>query len=81
MDPKIITRDLDFFYQDRQALKNVFLAIREYQITALMGPSGCGKSTFLRCLNRMNDTIPNTRLSGQVLLDDTDAYAPGMDGV
>lgn len=81
MDPKIRTRDLDFFYRDRQALNKVALDIKEYQITALMGPSGCGKSTFLRCLNRMNDTIPNISLSGQVLLDDSDIYALGVDVV
>ena len=81
MNPKIRSRNLDFFYRERQALKKVSLDMREYQITALMGPSGCGKSTFLRCLNRMNDTIPNTSLSGQVLLDDTDVYAPGIDVV
>ncbi len=51
------------------------------QITALIGPSGCGKSTFLRCLNRMNDTIPGTRVEGQVLLDGQDIYAPGTDVV
>ena len=81
MDPKIQTRSLDFFYGTKQALNKVNLDIKEYSITALMGPSGCGKSTFLRALNRMNDTIPKTRISGQVLLDGIDIYATGIDVV
>jgi phosphate transport system ATP-binding protein len=81
MDPKIQTRDLDFFYGNKSALKKVNLDIKENQITALMGPSGCGKSTFLRTLNRMNDIIPHTKISGQVLLDGDDIYAPGVDVV
>ncbi len=81
MDPKITTKDLDFFYGNKQALNRINLNIREYSITALMGPSGCGKSTFLRALNRMNDTIPKSRINGQVLLDGVDIYAPGIDVV
>ncbi len=57
------------------------IPVRARQITALIGPSGCGKSTFLRCLNRMNDTIPGTRAEGKVLLDDEDIYAPHVDVV
>jgi len=81
MNPKIQTKNLDFFYDSKQALNKVYLDVREYSITALMGPSGCGKSTFLRALNRMNDTIPKTRVSGQVLLDGVDIYAPDIDVV
>jgi phosphate transport system ATP-binding protein len=81
MDPKIKTKELDFFYGNKQALDKVNLDIREYSITALMGPSGCGKSTFLRALNRMNDTIPKSRMSGKVLLDGVDIYAPDVDVV
>lgn len=81
MDPKIQSKDLDFFYGDKQALKKVNLDIKEHQITALMGPSGCGKSTFLRTLNRMNDIIPNVKISGKVLLDGSNIYAPGIDVV
>ena len=81
MDPKIRTKNLDFFYSDKQALNKVKLDIREYSITALMGPSGCGKSTFLRALNRMNDAILKSRVSGQVLLDGVDIYAPDIDVV
>ncbi len=78
---KMSTRDLQLFYGDFHALKGISLSIKERQITALIGPSGCGKSTFLRCLNRMNDTIPGVRVSGQVLLDDRDIYTPDFDVV
>jgi phosphate transport system ATP-binding protein len=71
---KMTAVDLDFFYGANQALHNVSVDIVEKQVTALIGPSGCGKSTFLRTLNRMNETIPGTRLSGTVRLDDTDIY-------
>jgi phosphate transport system ATP-binding protein len=74
-------QDLHLFYGTFEALKGISLPIKERQITALIGPSGCGKSTFLRCLNRMNDTIPNVRISGQVLLDGQDVYAPQADVV
>ncbi len=73
--------NLDFYYGSFKALKNITLQILEHQITALIGPSGCGKSTFLRCLNRMNDTIPSTRLEGKVLLDGEDIYGMDMDVV
>ncbi len=76
---KIEVRDLNFFYGDFQALKEINISVAEHEITALIGPSGCGKSTFLRCLNRINDTIPNTRVEGTVLLDGEDIYAPGYD--
>ena len=81
MDPKIRSRELDLFYGNKQALKKIVLDIKEHQITALMGPSGCGKSTFLRTLNRMNDIISGVRINGQVLLDEEDIYAPGVDVV
>lgn len=73
--------NLDFYYDSFKALKSITLQILEHQITALIGPSGCGKSTFLRCLNRMNETIPGTRLEGKVLLDGKDIYAPDIDVV
>jgi phosphate transport system ATP-binding protein len=79
--PKIQVRELDFFYGRVRALSKISMDIREQQITALIGPSGCGKSTFLRCLNRMNETIPGTRMSGQVLLDGEDIYRPTLDTV
>jgi phosphate transport system ATP-binding protein len=78
---KMSVRDLLLFYGEFQALKGITLPIKERQITALIGPSGCGKSTFLRCLNRMNDTIPGVRVSGHVLLDDQDIYQQNFDVV
>jgi phosphate transport system ATP-binding protein len=78
---KIEVEHLDFYYRDNQALSGIAMGITERQITALIGPSGCGKSTFLRCLNRMNDTIAGTRVRGRVLLDGQDIYAPGTDVV
>jgi phosphate transport system ATP-binding protein len=78
---KITVNDLNFHYGSVLALSNISLDVRANQITALIGPSGCGKSTFLRCLNRMNDTIAGTRVQGRVLLDGQDIYAPGTDVV
>jgi phosphate transport system ATP-binding protein len=72
---------LDFFYGRAQALHEVVLTVPEHSVTALIGPSGCGKSTFLRCLNRMNDTIPNTRVEGHVVIADAEVYAAGVDVV
>jgi phosphate transport system ATP-binding protein len=72
---------LNFFYGSFQALKNIQLEVKERQITALIGPSGCGKSTFLRTLNRMNDLIPHSRVSGTVLLDGENIYAPEVNPV
>ena len=65
---------LQFFYGEAQALRDVSIRIEDRRITALIGPSGCGKSTFLRCLNRMNDDIPGTRLEGRVRLNGQDIY-------
>lgn len=78
---KIVTRNLSFYYGAAQALTDISLSIPEHRVTALIGPSGCGKSTFLRCLNRMNDMIEDTRVDGDVLLDGTDIYQPGTDVV
>ena len=78
---KMEVLDLGFYYDGFQALKDITLQVLEHQITALIGPSGCGKSTFLRCLNRMNETMPGTRLEGQVLLDGKDIYRPDVDVV
>jgi phosphate transport system ATP-binding protein len=72
---------LNFYYGEKLALNEVSIDIPERRITALIGPSGCGKSTFLRCLNRMNDTILGTRVKGEVLLDGEDIYAPRTDVV
>ncbi len=78
---KIKVIKLNFYYGSKRALCDISMGIKERQITALIGPSGCGKSTFLRCLNRMNETIPNTRMEGKVLLDGKDIYAPDVDVV
>ena len=78
---KLETRDLRLYYGDFEALHGISMGIDERCVTALIGPSGCGKSTFLRCFNRMNDTIPGARLDGQVLLDGQDVYAPDVDVV
>ncbi len=78
---KIAVRGLNFYYGGVQALFDNNLDICQREVTALIGPSGCGKSTFLRTLNRMNDEIPDTRLTGQVLLDGQDIYAPMADKV
>ncbi len=81
MQNKIEVSNFNFYYGDFQALSDLNIPMREKQITALIGPSGCGKSTFLRCLNRMNDTIPGTRAEGQVLLDGKNIYDPDVDVV
>ena len=78
---KFTVRDLDFYYGDFHALTGMNIDIRENSVTAFIGPSGCGKSTFLRCLNRMNDLIPGTRIDGTITLDDEDIYGPGVDPV
>lgn len=78
---KIAAKNVDFFYGSHQALKNISVEIRANQVTAFIGPSGCGKSTFLRCLNRMNDLIDGTRMTGSITLDGHDIYAPSVDPV
>ena len=75
----IEVRDLNFFYGKFQALKGISLDIEKNHITALIGPSGCGKTTFLRSINRMADLIDDVRVTGTVLLDGQDIYAPGID--
>ena len=76
---KFLITNLDFYYGAFRALHSISMQIAEKEITALIGPSGCGKSTFLRCLNRMNDTIPGARVEGKVLLDGQPVYAPTAD--
>ena len=78
---KIDAKGVHVYYRERPALANINVEIKERQITALIGPSGCGKSTFLRCLNRMNDPIPGSRVEGQVLLDGENVYSPRYDVV
>ena len=78
---KVTANNVDVFYGDKQALEGVTLEIDTNQVTALIGPSGCGKSTFLRCLNRMNDTITSCKISGEILLDGSDIYDRSVDVV
>src|SRR3954451_3214615 len=79
--PKMTAKGVSVFYGDKQALKNVSINIHDDRVTAFIGPSGCGKSTFLRCLNRMNDTIPSARVSGRIELDGEDITTSSMDVV
>jgi phosphate transport system ATP-binding protein len=79
--PVFSVQKLDFYYGTSKALSSIGLEILPHKVTALIGPSGCGKSTFLRCLNRMNDTIPDTRVDGKILLDGKDIYGEDMDVV
>jgi len=78
---KVASTNLDFHYGDFKALEGITLEFQRNRVTALIGPSGCGKSTYLRCINRMNDLIPDTRVTGQMVLDGEDIYAPGIDVV
>ncbi|WP_304363988.1 phosphate ABC transporter ATP-binding protein PstB [Paracoccus albicereus] len=80
-DIKVQARNVQVFYGDKQAIKDVDVDILDKTVTAFIGPSGCGKSTFLRCINRMNDTIPVARVEGQILLDGEDIYDRRVDPV
>jgi phosphate transport system ATP-binding protein len=79
--PKIVADKVNVFYGDKHALKDVTVNIPERGVMAFIGPSGCGKSTFLRCINRMNDTIPSARVAGKILIDGMDIYDPSLDVV
>jgi phosphate transport system ATP-binding protein len=78
---KMASKNLRFFYGDYQALRDISIEFLQSRVTALIGPSGCGKSTFLRCLNRMNDLIPISRVEGEVILDDQNIYDSRVDVV
>jgi phosphate transport system ATP-binding protein len=78
---KMHAEDIHVFYGEKEALKGVSIDIHDERVTAFIGPSGCGKSTFLRCLNRMNDTIPGARVTGEITLDGNDINGPDMDVV
>src|SRR5471030_335066 len=78
-DPVMTARDVSVTYGDKCAVRNVSLDIGRNQVLALIGPSGCGKSTFLRCLNRMNDTIPSARVDGTITLDGQNIYDKRQD--
>ncbi|OUS07438.1 phosphate ABC transporter ATP-binding protein [Rhodobacterales bacterium 52_120_T64] len=78
---KISTKNVDVFYGDNHAINDVSVDILHNTVTAFIGPSGCGKSTFLRCLNRMNDTIDSCKITGDLLMDGEDIYAKSVDPV
>jgi phosphate transport system ATP-binding protein len=78
---KVLARNVNVYYGDKHALKDVSVDIPERSVMAFIGPSGCGKSTFLRCINRMNDTIPSARVTGQIEIDNLDIYDKSLDVV
>ena len=78
-DVKLCTRNVNLYYGENHALKDINLDIKTNKITAFIGPSGCGKSTYLKSLNRMNDLVPDCKITGQFLLDGEDIYADGVD--
>ncbi|ADC61340.1 phosphate ABC transporter ATP-binding protein [Allochromatium vinosum] len=80
-DPRMTCRNVDVWYGPKQAIKGVSLDIGKNEVLSMIGPSGCGKSTFLRCLNRMNDTIDGCRVTGSIQLDGQDIYDKGLDPV
>jgi phosphate transport system ATP-binding protein len=79
MNNKISAKNINLFYGEKQALFNIDLDFKERSVTALIGPSGCGKSSFLRCINRMNDTISNCKITGLITLDDKNIYDKKLD--
>ena len=78
---KIESKKVSVVYNDKRALNEITLSIPEKKVTSLIGPSGCGKSTFLRCINRMNDTIDGCKMVGKILIDDKDIYEESLDPV
>ena len=81
VDAVFTVEQLAFFYGSNQALRDVSLSIGRHEITALIGPSGCGKTTFIRCLNRLNDLIPGTRVEGRIDFNGSSLYAPKVNGI
>ncbi len=79
--PKIVTKDVTVHYGEKQAIFPLDISIPDRAVSAFIGPSGCGKSTFLRCINRMNDTIPICRVGGKITIDGSDIYDPDLDVV
>ncbi len=80
-DARMTCRDVNVYYGDKQAIRDVSIDVGRNEVLAMIGPSGCGKSTFLRCLNRMNDTIESCRVAGEILLDDLNIYDKSVDVV
>jgi phosphate transport system ATP-binding protein len=79
--PKVVAKNTNVFYGEKHALKDVSVDIPDRGVMSFIGPSGCGKSTFLRCINRMNDTIPVCRVTGKITIDGQDIYDPALDVV
>jgi phosphate transport system ATP-binding protein len=79
MKEEIIVSNLNAYFGNVQALKDINISIKEKEVTAIIGPSGCGKSTFIRCINRLHEVIPNARVSGKILLDGKDIYSADID--
>ncbi|MGB0359605.1 MAG: ATP-binding cassette domain-containing protein, partial [Litorivicinaceae bacterium] len=80
-NPRMTARNVDVFYGDKHAIDNISLDIGASQVISFIGPSGCGKSTFLRCLNRMNDTIDICKVEGEIKIDQQNIYDPAIDVV
>src|SRR6202166_964855 len=81
MADKVTVRNLRAFFGKNEVLHGINLNIAEHRVTAIIGPSGCGKSTLVRCINRMHEVVPGATCTGEVILDDEDIYAPGVDPV
>ncbi len=81
MKEAIKVSNLNAYFGNTQALKNIGININEKMVTAIIGPSGCGKSTFIRCINRLHEVVPNAKVSGEVLLDGADIYSAGVDPI
>jgi phosphate transport system ATP-binding protein len=79
MKEEIVISDLNAYFGNVQALRDINLSIKEKMVTAIIGPSGCGKSTFIRCINRLHEVVPNARVTGKILLDGKDIYSPDVD--
>jgi phosphate transport system ATP-binding protein len=79
--PRIVAKNVNIYYGEKHAIKDLSIPIPDRAVSAFIGPSGCGKSTFLRAINRMNDTIPSCRVSGDIRIDDGDIYDPKLDVV
>ncbi|MCP2015676.1 phosphate transport system ATP-binding protein [Deinococcus sp. HSC-46F16] len=79
--PLLTAQDVSIYYGDKQAVRGVNLNVQRGTVNALIGPSGCGKTTFLRAINRMHDLTPGARVTGRIVLDGEDVYAPGVDAV
>ena len=80
-NPRMTCRDVNVYYDDKQAIINVSIDIGNYEVLSMIGPSGCGKSTFIRCLNRMNDTIDSCRVTGEIVMDGVNIYDKNVDVV